>query len=155
MYKLNFDGASKGNPGPASYGGICRDHSGRILSIFLGSLGSKNNNSAELEGLICGFEILIRGGYFSAIIEGDTRVLIQMAKKMVNGKDCTKVAMSWHLASRMDSLKTMFRAQSDVTFCHVKRTANKAANLLANANVEGDAGLRIGSLEEFNADAWA
>ena len=39
VYKLNFNGASKGNQGPASYGGICRDHSGRILSIFLGSMG--------------------------------------------------------------------------------------------------------------------
>ena len=70
MYKINLDGASKENPGPTSYGGICRDHSGRILLIFLGSLGSDTNNSTELEGLICGFEILIRGGYFSAIIEG-------------------------------------------------------------------------------------
>ena len=33
VFKLNFDGASKGNLGPAGYGGICQDHSGRIISI--------------------------------------------------------------------------------------------------------------------------
>ena len=98
---------------------------------------------------------MIKGRYFPAIIEGDSRVLIQMAKKMANGKDCAKVATSWRLASKMDSLKTMFRAHSDVSFCHVRRIANKATDLLANADVEGDTRLRIGSLDEFNVDAWA
>ena len=56
VYKLNFNGASKGNSGPVGYGGICRDHSGRILSIFLGALGMETNNSIKLEGLICGFQ---------------------------------------------------------------------------------------------------
>ena len=55
------------------------------MTIFLGAIGTDTNNSVELEGMIRGFEFLIRGGCFPAIIEGDTSILIQMAKRMVSG----------------------------------------------------------------------
>lgn len=51
MINLNFDGASKGNPGRVGYGGIFKDHKGKPLLIFLGSIGWDTNNSAKLEGL--------------------------------------------------------------------------------------------------------
>ena len=51
-FKLNIDGAAKGNPGPAGYGGVIRNSGGFILSLFWGSIGSNTNNMAELEGLI-------------------------------------------------------------------------------------------------------
>lgn len=37
-YKLNFDGASTGNPGMASFGGILRNHEGTPCSYTLGTL---------------------------------------------------------------------------------------------------------------------
>jgi hypothetical protein len=45
FYKLNFDGASKGNPGPAGFGGVFRNSSGTILRIFFGTLGLDSNNA--------------------------------------------------------------------------------------------------------------
>jgi len=50
-FKLNFDGAAKGNPGPAGFGGIIRSHTGAPLHIYYGSLGKDTNNVAEMEGL--------------------------------------------------------------------------------------------------------
>ena len=50
MYKLNFDGASKGNPWNSGFGGIFRDHKGANILTFLGSQGWDTNNYAELEG---------------------------------------------------------------------------------------------------------
>jgi len=38
-FKLNFDGASKGNPGKAGYGGIFRNHAGMPLLIYFGNIG--------------------------------------------------------------------------------------------------------------------
>ena len=51
IFKMNFDGASKGNPGPAGFGGIFRNSQGDSLAIYYGSIGWDTNNSAELEGL--------------------------------------------------------------------------------------------------------
>ena len=65
-----------GNLGPAGYERLCRDHDGRIMTVFLGAIGVDTNNLVELEGMIRGFEVLIRGGCFPMIIEGDLSILI-------------------------------------------------------------------------------
>ena len=53
-FKINVDGAAKGNPGLAGYGGVIINSRGSILSLFWGSIGSNTNNIAKLEGLING-----------------------------------------------------------------------------------------------------
>jgi hypothetical protein len=45
--KLNFDGASKGNPGPAGAGGVFRNHKGEPLLFFATNLGITSNNAVE------------------------------------------------------------------------------------------------------------
>ena len=52
VFKLNFNGVGKENPGTVSYGRVCRNSDGVILQIFYGSIGFDTNNSAELEGLL-------------------------------------------------------------------------------------------------------
>ena len=47
-YKVNFDGASKGNPSLVGYGGVCRDSTGVILKVYHGSIRFVTNNTAEL-----------------------------------------------------------------------------------------------------------
>ena len=76
VFKLNFDGASKGNCGLTGYTGFCRDSIGRIMNIYYGAIGNDTNNSAELEGLIRGFECIIREGWLPTVIEGDSNILI-------------------------------------------------------------------------------
>ena len=49
--KCNIDGASKGNPGIAGYGGVLRDEEGIIIFIFHYHLGKATNNMAELMAL--------------------------------------------------------------------------------------------------------
>jgi len=51
MFQLKFNGASKGNPGKAGFGGIFRYHKGTPILTYLGSTGWDTNNSVELEGL--------------------------------------------------------------------------------------------------------
>ena len=46
VFKLNFNGASRGNLGPDGFGGLCCNHDGRIMMVFLGSIGMDTNNSA-------------------------------------------------------------------------------------------------------------
>ena len=94
VFKLNFDGASRGNPGPAGFGGLCRDHEGKIRMVFMGAIGQDTNNSAKLEGLIRGSEVLISGGFLSTIIEGDSNTLILVAKQLLNGQMMEKISPS-------------------------------------------------------------
>ena len=49
-FKLNFDGASQGNLGEASFGGVFRDSHGKILHVYFGDIGCDSNNAMELEG---------------------------------------------------------------------------------------------------------
>ena len=86
VFKLNFSGASRGNLGSTPFGGLCRYHDGRIVKVFVGSIGVDTNNSVELEGIICGLKVLIMGGHFPAIIEGESNMLIEIAERMVNGQ---------------------------------------------------------------------
>ena len=46
--KLNTDGASKGNPGPAGAGGIFRDNHGNPILAFQDYIGPASNTFAEL-----------------------------------------------------------------------------------------------------------
>ena len=57
VYKLNFDGASKGNPGTFGFEGTIRNNVGKIMWILFGKIVHDSNNAAELEGLIEGIGI--------------------------------------------------------------------------------------------------
>ena len=135
VFKVNFDGAARGNLGDARYGGVCRNYNGEIIQVFFGSLGIDTNNSAELEGMIQGIQIIILNGWLSAIVEGDSRILIQMAQQMANGKSTEKATSSWCLAGRLDDLRAMVVTYPTLSFHHIRREANWVVDLMANISV--------------------
>lgn len=53
---LYVDGASKGNPGPASVGAVIEDSRGRVLSEVSRPIGIATNNQAEYKALLRGLE---------------------------------------------------------------------------------------------------
>jgi len=94
VIKLNFDGASKGNPGKAIHGGIFRDHKGQPLLVYFGSIGWDTNNSAKLEGLWQGMNLAHQHNFHPIIIEGDSQILIHMVTKIQMGTPAARVATS-------------------------------------------------------------
>lgn len=48
--KINFDGATKGNPGPTGCGGVTRDSNGICISVVALPLGIQTNHIAEAIG---------------------------------------------------------------------------------------------------------
>eukprot|EP00253_Pinus_taeda_P009198 PITA_09198 len=103
-YMLNFDGASKGNPGITGYGGVIRNAQGIPLQVYYGSIGWNTNNAAELEGLWRGLQIAQQQRYIPLIVEGDSQIIINMATKIQQGTDAQKVSRSWRMATRLESL---------------------------------------------------
>ena len=94
VFKLNFDGDSRGNPGPTSNGGVYHDSTGRILKIYNGAIGIDINDSIELEGLIQVFECMIREGWLPTIIKGYSNILIHMARCLANGRTSEIISSS-------------------------------------------------------------
>ena len=98
VFKLNFDGASKGNPGRASFGGAIRNSQGNITLIFYGNSGFNSNNAAELNGLIVVLSLVKHKGILLIIVEGDSAIILSMASKLLHGSQVSKVSTSWRLA---------------------------------------------------------
>ena len=90
--KLNFDGASKGNPGQAGYGGVFRTTTGQAIGVFHGFIGQDTNNAAELEGLLHGLHLARQLNWFPLIIEGDSKIILKFASKIQNGQAPSKVS---------------------------------------------------------------
>lgn len=143
-FKVNFDGSSRGNPSLVGFGGVCRNDRREILKVFFGHLGHDTNNSAELEGLIQGLTLVTQEGWLPTTLEGDSTMIIQMAKKLAYGKAPSKVSFRWHLWLRLEVLQSLLSCTSAVSFRHVHRDANKVADLLANQGIESDNMLLIG-----------
>lgn len=146
-FKLNFDGASKGNPGKAGFGGIFRDHKGSPLLIYLGNIGWDTNNSAELEGLWQGLLIAQHHGFQPLEIEGDSQILINMGKQLLNGAHADKISNSWRLEAKLEAIETILNANRAIIFKHVRWESNKVVDLLANLGVENRHSLLTGALD--------
>jgi len=94
VIKLNFDGASKGNPGKVGFRGIFWNHEGQPLLLYFGSIGWDMNNSAELEGLWQGMQLADQHNFYPILIEGDTQILLNMATLIQQGNVASQVAHS-------------------------------------------------------------
>jgi ribonuclease HI len=91
---LNFDGASKGNPGPTSFDVVIRDNTGKICHLRVVSMGHDTKKSTELWGLIRGIQLASQLNLQPIIIEGDSKVIITLVTKIINGMDPEKITLS-------------------------------------------------------------
>ncbi|XP_059077111.1 uncharacterized protein LOC131876235 [Cryptomeria japonica] len=74
--KVNFDGASQGNPGKSGYGAIIRDELGNFVGANFGPLGINTNNLAELARLLAGLEWCVDQGFHDIEVEGDSQIIL-------------------------------------------------------------------------------
>jgi len=131
-YKLNFDGAAKGNPGLASYGGVFRNEVGSALHIYHGLIGKDTRNAPELEGLWKGICIAEKENFFPLEVEGDSQILIIAATRIQSGTSAAKIASSWRLLSRLEQIEECLRTSRSITLKHIRRTANGVVDRFAN-----------------------
>ena len=130
--KINFDGASKGNPGAAGYGLVFRNHKGHILIISAGSLGHSTNNNAELWGLLNGLCLARDHGFTKLIVEGDSQLIIKILRRMLNGVPPDKLEPSWRLSLGLQMLADLLQPNYAIVPSHIRRKANQVADELAN-----------------------
>ena len=80
--KFKIDGASKGNPGSAGYGGVLRDEHGGVLFIFYYHLGRPTNNMVELMAMEQCLDFLKHDNRKNVIVEADSGLIIDSVKRI-------------------------------------------------------------------------
>ncbi|WCJ36333.1 Polynucleotidyl transferase ribonuclease H-like superfamily protein [Euphorbia peplus] len=122
--KINTDGASKGNPGLASAGGVLRGASGAWFGGFAVNLGICTAFLAELWGLFFGLKLAWSKGYVKVIVEMDSKAVISLVQGHVN----VHHPYGWIVRECQEFLKRSW----DIRFLHVYREGNRAADWMAN-----------------------
>ena len=127
MYSLYFDGASRSNPGPASYGGVIYNENDEEIASYKKYIGKHTNNVAEYLGCFAGIQACIQENIKNLIVYGDSKLVIEQ----VSGR--------WKVKS--DNIKPIYleikkvldtKPFETIVFKHVRRHKNKRADELAN-----------------------
>lgn len=125
----NIDGASRGNPGPASYAVVIRDPSGKIILELAKKLGRETNNVAEYYALVAALDYAVSHGISALRIRSDSELLV----RQIQGRYKVKSAELKPLYERATKLA---RQLSYFAIEHVRREQNRDADALANVALD-------------------
>lgn len=76
-WTLRCDGGSRGNPGPAAYGFVLADASGREIEARGEFIGTATNNVAEYRALIAGLEAAVAHAVPALAVVMDSELVIR------------------------------------------------------------------------------
>jgi len=139
-YVLNFDGASKGNPGLSGAGMVIYKNGLEIWSSCK-FIGYKTNNQAEYSGLIFGLKGALDLKITNLSVLGDSLLVINQ----VTGLYKVKSDSLLELHKEVIDLKSQFNF---IEFNHVYRENNKRADELSNLALEN-----IGDLSQTQSES--
>jgi len=123
-----FDGAARGNPGPAAIGWVLVTDDG-IVAEGGERIGETTNNRAEYEALIRGLAVARDRGFDAVELRGDAELIVEQ----VRGEyDVNEPA----LRERRVRVRELLGAFDDWGIEHVPREANERADTLATAALE-------------------
>ena len=128
---LYFDGASRGNPGPASYG--VWSPSGLADSK---RLGSTTNNVAEWRGFLAALDLALASGARDVEIRADSQLVL----RQFSGEYRMKAP---HLAAFLEEARRKARGIERLRVVHVPREENREADALANRALDAAPGQSV------------
>lgn len=121
----NIDGGARGNPGPAAYGVVLRDSSGKIVAELGEYLGIQTNNIAEYSALLAALDYVQREKIASLRILSDSELLVKQMRGQYRVKNPD-------LRALYDRAQAMVRKLERFSIAHVLRGSNKDADRLVN-----------------------
>ncbi len=126
---VSCDGASRGPPGPAGIGAPVTDEGGALLGEVARGIGETTNNVAEYTAVIEGLALAEELGAKAVTLRSDSQLLINQ----LTGRYRVKSEHLQPLHRRVRSLAAGFER---ISFEHVPREQNSAADALANIGVD-------------------
>jgi ribonuclease HI len=133
-YRMNVDGAARGNPGPAAYGVVIRDGRGEVVARLKKYIGRMTNNVAEYYGLIAALDYAQSHAVRAVRVESDSELMV----KQMRGQYKVKSEDLRPLFERAKKISQGFEA---FRIDHVYREQNREADALANQALDETAGV--------------
>jgi ribonuclease HI len=131
----HVDGGARGNPGPAGYGVVITDQSGKRVATLSKYLGHQTNNFAEYSGLLAALDYALQHGPKALEVISDSELMV----RQINGVYKVRSPILLDLYKRAKALI----AQLDYfKIGHILRAKNAEADALANQAM--DEGMRRG-----------
>jgi ribonuclease HI len=143
---LEFDGGSRGNPGPAGIGVVLRAKDGTPLVTLGRYIGRATNNVAEYRALITALQEAKKLGAKNVVIRGDSELIV----RQMNGQYKVKHPDMKVLYEEAQDLLHEF---DSATIGHNLRHKNELADKLANAAMDRRAD--VTEIDESPVDAPA
>lgn len=119
------DGGARGNPGPAGYGVVIKDESGKKVAALSEYLGHQTNNFAEYQGLIAALEYALAHGPKALKLISDSELLVRQIKGIYKVKN--SVLKDLHARAT-----ELIRQMEWFSIDHALREHNQEADRLAN-----------------------
>ena len=130
------DGGARGNPGPAGYGVVVQDESGRKVAALSEYLGHQTNNFAEYQGLIAALEYALQHGPKALKLISDSELLVRQIKGIYKVKNAT-------LQDLHGRAKQLIAQLDWFSIGHALREHNQEADRLANEAMDKGMGRAV------------
>src|ERR1700722_5802921 len=127
------DGGARGNPGPAGYGVVINDQSGKKVAHLSEYLGHQTNNFAEYQGLIAALEYAIEHGPKALKLISDSELLVRQIKGIYKVKNAV-------LQDLHGRAKELIAQLEWFSIGHALREQNTEADRLANEAMDKGTG---------------
>lgn len=129
-YILQFDGGSRGNPGPAGAGSLVMDSTGRVVWKSFVYLGPNfTNNVAEYRALIEGLKQVVHMRLPRVRIQGDSQLVLRQVGGVYKVNNANLKAMHAQAVQLLEQVPAY-----DLEY--IPRALNAQADGLANAAME-------------------
>jgi ribonuclease HI len=119
-----FDGASRGNPGPAAIGWVIVDSSG-IVTEGGERVGETTNNRAEYDALVRVLELAANYGFATVEFRGDSQLVVEQVRGAWKTNNPA-------LRERRVRVRELLDRFDDWSIEHVPREVNERADARAN-----------------------
>jgi ribonuclease HI len=131
----HIDGGARGNPGPAGFGVVIEDGTGRPIAELSKFLGHQTNNYAEYMGLLAALQYALEYGAKALEVISDSELLV----RQINGQYKVR---NLNLLDLYKQAKSLIAKLEWFSIGHVLRGKNKQADALANRAMDEGMGKR-------------
>ena len=139
----HIDGGARGNPGPAGYGVVIKDETGKKVAALSEYLGHQTNNFAEYQGLIGALKFTLQHGAKALKVISDSELMVKQIKGIYKVKNST--------LQDLNARAKQLIAQLDwFSIDHALREHNQEADRLANEAMDKGMGKSSASVSSLS-----